>query len=255
MGRAYTCLDLYHEAVLAHEEAFKLAKIIDEKGSVVTALHSIADALAWSGQFDKAKEPLDQSLVACRQIGDRGTEGWILATKGRILSEQGDFFQAVQVLTDALSLADASGSGADTPYICAFLARAYYDIDDLASAHKIAKRGIEIAGEDDRALAFAMHAMAKIETALENWRQATKFFQQSIALFLKERDPQLAGRVQVDFAKALIERGAKKQAFDLIQAAIASFQELKLTYEIEKAERLLTTNGTKTIILNAREEK
>jgi len=125
------------------------------------------------------------------------------------------------------------------PTMLADLALAHLTLPDLITAHRQATRAVTCAANNPVELANALEALARTEAALQDWEQAVQHFSQAIALNQQIGDRHLAARAQRHFAEALLRQDERQKAVELLEAALATFQELDLAHEIAETRRLL----------------
>ena len=125
------------------------------------------------------------------------------------------------------------------------LALAYLAESDLESAYEQASLSLA-ATEKGQVFdqGYAHYAMAQIEGVRQDWESAAQHFSQAINIFHQVGDRHYAARAQRYFAEELLRQGKRREAVELLQAALATFQELRLAHAITETQRLLDVSAT-----------
>ena len=92
--------------------------------------------------------------------------------------------------------------------------------------------------------AFALDALAQVETAQRNWDAAEQHFQQAFEMHHNSGHRHYAARVQVHYAAMLIQLGRNEEATRLLGEAESALRELALDREAEQARQLLAACTT-----------
>ena len=72
-------------------------------------LRTLGGALNFTEQYDRAREPLEQSLALFRELGDRSGEASVLMSLGMGFTNQGSHAQAIDLFQAALAIAREKG--------------------------------------------------------------------------------------------------------------------------------------------------
>ena len=94
-------------------------------------LRTLGSALSFTEQYDKAREPLEESLALFRQLGDQLGEASALVMLGMGFSNQGSFPGAIDLLQAALAISREKGDKRSVGRVLNIIASCYIDAGDL----------------------------------------------------------------------------------------------------------------------------
>jgi predicted ATPase/class 3 adenylate cyclase len=93
----------HRELITWLERALATPATIDARTRAV-GLRTLGDAMNYREQYDKAPEPLEQSLALFRELGDASGEAAVLTILGICFGNQGSHAQAIELLEAALEI-------------------------------------------------------------------------------------------------------------------------------------------------------
>ena len=243
LGIALSFQSCYAESSAAYQKAIEIASRLGERATVATILANLSDNQRIEGKLDECEVSISRAMEIARQIGDTDTEAYTLYLRGVLLLDRERPREAIQELKRAIALSDQIGTQWND--MRANLALAYLAESDLESAYEQASLSLA-ATEKGQVFdqGYAHYAMAQIEGVRQDWESAAQHFSQAINIFHQVGDRHYAARAQRYFAEELLRQGKRREAVELLQAALATFQELRLAHAITETQRLLDVSAT-----------
>ena len=98
----------YAEAAVAAREALRLAEMSSPTGRLSTALHNLAEALSFTGEYDEARWQLQRAVAHSRRLGPGRTASGLFGI-AEIHRQLGHDEQAAAAYDEAIGLARRSG--------------------------------------------------------------------------------------------------------------------------------------------------
>ncbi len=242
LGIALGHLNYYSEAVDAYQKAIEFTNNYEDKWLEAACLLNAAEKYFYIGKIDDSLSALEKGLKLALQIGDLDSVAYAHTIKGGVLLFLGRPKEAMNKLDEALSISLQIGSLWNMAIIYADMAMAHFNQFDLEKAYECAVRGLAYAEEKSLrkfSLGYVLDALAQVETARKDLPAASQHFERAILIHQQIGDRHFAARAQSHFAKALLEQGDVQKASELLQSALATLKELKLTHEIEMNTQLL----------------
>jgi adenylate cyclase len=190
--------------------------------AVAHATNTIGVALAREGRLDAARERIERSVAAARELGllDVACRGY--ANLG-VLYSTIEPRRAIEVSLTGLELASKIGAASLQSYIYANLAAAYCALTDrcetegLEAAQAAATLDREL-GQLDH-LAVPLIAIAQIHQCRGELQRAQDFYREALALAERIGEPQLILPCYDGLATVYLDRGDRERAAEYMDRA------------------------------------
>jgi adenylate cyclase len=190
--------------------------------AVAHATNTIGVALARSGQLDAARERIERSVAAARELGllDVACRGY--ANLG-VLYSTVEPQRAIEVSLTGLELASKIGAASLQSYIYANLAAAYCALTDrcekegLEAAHAAATLDREL-GQLDH-LAVPLIVIAQIHQCRGELQRAQDAYREALSLAERIGEPQLLLPCYDGLATVYLDRGDRERAAEFMERA------------------------------------
>ena len=169
VGRLYATLGEPQQALDYYQQALPIHRAVGNRTSEASALTNIGAAYAVLGDVQKALAFHDQALPIRRAVGDRAGEAATLLDIGRLEASIGRRQDARDRYARALALYAAAGSARGEALATThlgLLSASTGDAEEAISLFNRAAPTFDSVG-DRASLAFALHARASAERALE----------------------------------------------------------------------------------------
>jgi len=111
LGTIHRALRNYEEAIAAFQEAYRLYIEIDDQRGAVKALSSEAATRIQMGDLDTSENVLDRAFSESSKISDKGLSIALLQNKGVLLTKQGRYEEAHEVLKTCLKQSKSIPAG------------------------------------------------------------------------------------------------------------------------------------------------
>jgi tetratricopeptide (TPR) repeat protein len=162
---------------------------IDARSRAI-GLRALGDALAVLGQPDKARGPLEESLVLFRKLEDKPGEASALRALGQLLSAQGSEPQAIKLLRAALAIYRDADDKWNVAYVVYHLAYSAFYTEDLERSRTGLEESAAIWTElgDHWATAYALMGLAVVALASGDLARAARQYHQVLELIGSYRD-------------------------------------------------------------------
>lgn len=181
------------------------------------------------GQYEPAKQHLQESLALCRELDDRPGLSIAFNILGQVAYLQGDYAQARDFCQESLAVKRDTGDQWGMAFSLTTLGQVAYALAEYAEAKRLFQESLIIRREiaDQRGIALGLNSLGDVALALHDYREAEALFQESQAIF-----NQIGNRWGVTFSAARL--GDVARALGQHQAAGDHFsQALRLAMEIE----------------------
>ena len=240
LALAFTSMNQYAQSLAASQKAIAAGSTVASRSQAIGLL-DMSMTYFNLGQVEESMACILKGLELARQIGDLGQVAYGQASKGFLLLAQGKPGEAVTELTEAIALSERISVAWGMDDMHADLAMAYLALSDLERADQSARRGLAYAEQtqDHFKLGYALDALARVEAARQEWESALHHFNQAIDHYKQGRNPDFVAQAQCHLAEALLGRGDRQQAAELLQAALATYQALELPHDVAETQRLL----------------
>lgn len=235
IGLAYSYQEQYTQSTPAFEQAYRLAEKAGSLHLALTYLINIADDLVYTGQFTPALTCINTAVQRAQQYGDTDNLAYALSVRGAIELQLDEPQKAADSLLESIDLTERLGDSDPLPHRYVDLAQAYLALDrpEAASESIETARRRLVHLEDNL---YFQDTLAQVSSACGDWAEADRLFEAVIARRAAAGMRQMAARSQRNYARSLAHRGDAAGARALLQAALQTFRDLELDYEIERTQ-------------------
>lgn len=145
-------------------------------------LRTLGSALNFTEQYDKAREPLEESLTLFRQMGDRLGEASVLMQLGMGFSNQRSFARAIDLLQAALAISREKGDKRSLGRVLNVIAGCYLDTGDLERSKPAIEEAVAIHKElgDQGFVAPDLGTLADVALAQGDHQQAECYAREAL---------------------------------------------------------------------------
>ena len=147
-------------------------------------LKTLGEALNFTEQYDKAREPLEESLALFRQMGDQMGEASVLMMLGMGFSNQGSFARAIDLLQLALAICREKGDKGRLARVLNIIAGCYLDAGDLERSKPAIEEAVAIHKElgDQASVAGDLGTLADVALAQGDHQQAERHAREALEM-------------------------------------------------------------------------
>jgi len=137
------------------------------------------------GEYEPAKQALEESLSICQTTGDRFGASIALNILGQVASLQGDYAKAQQLCRQALAIKRELGDYWGITYSLTYLGRVAESLGNYAEAQQLLQESLAIYREigDRRGTAFALQNLGSVSQALSAHDKAKEQYQAALEIF------------------------------------------------------------------------
>ncbi|MFE1745134.1 CHAT domain-containing protein, partial [Coleofasciculus sp. H7-2] len=147
LGNAYDSLGDYAKAIEYHQQSLVIAREIKNRSGEGQSLGNLGNAYDSLGDYAKAIEYHQQSLVIAREIKNRSGEGAALGNLGNAYDSLGDYAKAIEYHQQRLAIAREIKDRLGEGAALGNLGNAYYSLGDYAKAIEYQQQRLAIARE------------------------------------------------------------------------------------------------------------
>lgn len=238
-GIILTKLSRHAEAYGSYQQAIQLARQVHDEEFEATCLLNVADNCLQIGKLEEGQAYIDQGAAIIRRIGDLDKAAYGQYLSGQMYLELGKFTEAISEFSKAIDLSKRLDAVWNMSALFASLATANLAVQNVEAADEQSAAALNYAGTSPYELGEALDVRAQVEAAQSRWDLASQHFNQSIETHQRAGYRQAAAIVQRHHAQALLQRGDRQPAAQLLQTALNTFQELTLQHEVTKTQQLL----------------
>lgn len=230
----------YTEAISALNHALEWAEKVGDRPEIIGLQLNMASFLRLKGDVDGSASWVDRGWRGAAEIDAKDSLIFARALAGEIDLACGKIPEALAGLTQACAEAEATHSQWYLSHIYAALAMAHLAAADLIAAEAAASKGVALADAMKYRweCAFALDALAQVETAQRSWNAAEQHYQQALDINRSSDYRHEAARVQVHYGMMLLKLDRSDEAAPLLTEAEAALTELGLDREVEVARQL-----------------
>jgi tetratricopeptide (TPR) repeat protein len=146
-GYDFKRVSRYSEALPLYKQSLVICREIGDKAGEGTTLNNISQIYHAQGDYTTALKYLEQSLGICREIGDKAGEGTTLTNIGQIYNAQGDYTTALKYLEQSLVLFREIGDKAGEGATLNNISQIYDANGDYGTALKYLEQSLVIRQE------------------------------------------------------------------------------------------------------------
>lgn len=165
------------------ERALQASATVDTD-TRATGLRTLGSALSFTEEYDKAREPLEESLALFRQLGDQLGEASALVMLGMGFSNQGSFSRAIDLLQAALAIAREKDDKPSVGRVLNIIAGCYIDAGDLERGKPAIEEAVAIHKElgDRGSAASDLGTLADVALAQGDHQQAERHAREALEM-------------------------------------------------------------------------
>jgi predicted ATPase/class 3 adenylate cyclase len=147
-------------------------------------LRMLGSALSFTEQYDKAREPLEESLALFRQLGDELGEVGALTMLGMGFSNQGSFPRAIDLLQAALAISRENEDKRSVARVLNIIAGCYIDAGDLERGKPAIEEAVAIHKElgSKGSAASDLGTLADVALAQGDHQQAERHAREALEM-------------------------------------------------------------------------
>jgi predicted ATPase len=251
LGVALSYLGRYAESTAAFQKAADIAKLIGDPLRELPYKVNLVDDLIAVGRLDEAERIVRQVLELAREIPDRYSEAYALATQGSLLVRRGEYAAAIAMLHQSLAKWRECDEEGNRPYVEADLASAHLGLLELELAYEHGERGVQQAGTNQIALAYARDTLGQVQAARGDWELARATYEQGIATAEAAGVKHYAASARRHFADLVLQAGDRQRGLELLAQARETFLALDLVQEIASTGKVMAKWGITVVDLPA----
>lgn len=242
LGMAFEYLGKYHQSLISFQEAYSIAKKIQNPSLESTFILNIADDYFLLGELEKSLKYVSDGFLLAQRTGNLDNEAYARTIKGTVLIELGRYNEAVHELTEALSISKHVGSEWNMPYIYSNLAKAQIALLNITSAYRMARLGVINAHKIGFEVSYALDVLGQVEYSRKNYEAALIIFKRAIVLARKTGRNHYLARAQLHLAQVFLEQNEKSKGISVLKLAIENFNQMEAKNELRIAQHLLATH-------------
>jgi tetratricopeptide (TPR) repeat protein/transcriptional regulator with XRE-family HTH domain len=240
LGEASYVVGDWTNARAEYEGAVRTARRADAAMYLSYALLHLAELCASEGNWEKAKQHIDEGLPLGQQCGAVPA-----VRKGqRLLAEndlaEGRAAQAVNRLQPLLASPEGAWPRAFPPPV---LIEAYLELGDVARAEGLVLQRVQRfrAQNHRRALAVWLRVQGMTLGHQHRWKESEQLFAEAVLLAQAISYPYAEGRSHYQYGRLHLQRGEQEEARDRLAQAQAIFRRLGAGKDMVWTEQALTT--------------
>lgn len=178
-GRATTLLEeslaLLRRVDAAHDTRRELIFTLNYLGAVYRHL----------GEYEPAKQYLQESLAICREVGDRFGLSIALNILGQVAYLQGDYPVARQLCRESLAIKQEIGDRRGMAFSLTNLGRVAQALAEYSEAKQLFQESLAICREIDerRSIGLNLNHLGDVARTLKDYREARQLYGESLAIF------------------------------------------------------------------------
>lgn len=222
--------DAIKQVLTLADEAKRLFDEVGDDAGRAGARDYLASLYEFVGDLAGGMDLALEALSIARAANDPIRQGYALSSVGGILTESGDFDEAIERLTEALHLFESVDAHDGVGAICSRLATACRRAGRVSDARRYIDRCVEVAKvtHNDFLRMAAVSASAEIEHGCGNLETAESLYRQSIDCLDEPVRSVVCVEQRVALARVLMARGKLDAAEAELLATIQSAYELSV---------------------------
>ena len=179
--------DTMDEGRMRLEESSRICKEIGDKVTEASILHSLGMYYNWKGEFNRAKENLNEALALEEEVGVIPRTIGKLWSLSMVLAGNGEYNDAISTGQRCLQLARDSGLWTNVSIILNTLGWIYHDLSNIELAIKYNNEAIEIARAHQKGLASGGVPASLLNLGMDylyknDYENAEKYFKEVSSL-------------------------------------------------------------------------
>jgi CHAT domain-containing protein/Tfp pilus assembly protein PilF len=243
LGNVYYRLGEFKKAIESHQQALAISKQIgasactldsksvtclDARNGEGNALGNLGNAYNSLGQYPKAIEFYQQSLVIEKEISDRRGEGSLLGNLGVAYRSLGQYQKAIEFLQQALAIFRQIGDRNGEGDALINLGSTYNNLAQYQRAIELYQQALAIKKEigDRNGEGISLGNLGNAYKSLGQYPKAIEFYQQALAIEREISDRNGEGNSLANLGNTYSSLGQDQKAIELLQQALAIFKQL-----------------------------
>ena len=220
--------DNMNEGCVRLEESSKLAKEIGDKVTEASILGTLGMYYSWRGEFDRAKENLNNSLALDEEVGSIPGIVFGLFCLCMVLGGNGEYNDAISTGQRCLQLARDSGRWSAASMVLNTLGWIYHDLSNIELALRYNNEAIENAKAHGKSRASGAVPMSLFNLGMDylyknDYENAEKYFKEVINQYQQHRlgwwrieTRMFVGRGEISLAKGDYAQALKSAEDSLV---------------------------------------
>ena len=238
-------LDTMDEGLKWLEESSRICKEIGDKVTEANNLRLLGWYYNWKGEFNKAKDYLNRSLIVAEEMEDTLTIIQILFMLTIVLAGNGEYNEAISTGRRCLQLAQDSGRASEASWILNTLGWIYHDLSNIELAIKYNKESIKTAKAQEKSIALGgvPHALANLGMDYlykKDYKRAEKYFEEASSLMHQHPSAwwRMEARIFLGRGELSLARGNYAQALEFAEELLAISEKADAKKYIAKGLKL-----------------
>ncbi len=217
------------ELITWREIALFAAQSEGSKSEQVAHLSHLGIAFQKLGEFRRAINFYEQTLLICRETNNLEGEGQSLALLGAAYCESGELLRAIESIKQALSILRQVGDRRDEGHLLNNLGNTYWRLNELQYAIEFFEQALSIYRENgDRTNeASTIGNLGAVYLDLGETNRGNKLLSQHLAIAREIGDRRSEGTALWNIAVTLKQLGSNAQAIANAEAAMVIYEQLE----------------------------
>ena len=219
----------YSQALFALQLALELAKKMEYKAGIATALYRIGSIYSLQGRYKQALENLLESLNLSKEIGEKEIFVRSVNSIANTYLQQGNSAKSFEYFQQALKLAEDLNDKSLISSILNGIGLFYKSQNDFTLALEYFQRSIKWAEEvgNKRAVAAALSNIGVIHKSQGNYLRSLEFYQKCLKLTEELNDKNGISRTLNNISNVHKGQGNYQQALEYAQKSLKLAEELE----------------------------
>ena len=164
----------YPEAQARIEEALSIARELGDRGSEGYVVGGLGSVAVGQANYPEAQALYEEALCIAREVGDRGVEAWWIGGLGDIATRRGDYTEAQARYEEALSIAREVGERRFEGYCFRDLGTIASDQGNYTTARAHLEEALSIARELGEQNSSLLEACAGLLARIDRYEDAAQ---------------------------------------------------------------------------------
>jgi predicted ATPase len=245
IGLVLTYQGKYHEAREYYERTRAIAEKLGDAGDIAAVIGNIGIVSMKLGDYQEAIPILEKSLKIFEDIGDPRGRAISLSTLGDTYREMKKFEKGRACYEESIEISQEIGVDelSMDPYLG--LAHLSIDLGNLDAADSYCSKVLTLAAErkDRWRMAFAKTVLGALRREQKQWQSAIENLEEGLSLVRELGNEHDEGRVHYSLALAWEGAGDLAKKRQHLEAAIAIFERLDVSHDLDRAKAALARHG------------
>ena len=222
IGEFHLNLSQYSDALEAYQQAWAIAKEIDDRLEQGNSLNNIGRVYQFLDRYPEALESYQQALDVFRDLGERKWEGGVLGNLGGLYRLLGQYTQALDSYKQALEIYRSLGARWEENSIFINIGNIYDELGQYSQALEYYQQALEISKDLDDRFQEALVLMNRGITYNNKgqYLQALESLEQSLTIFKQIGRRREEGAALNSLGNAHRFLGQHSQALDIFKQAL-----------------------------------